>query len=86
MGLKANKQCAPCPFCARSQAIVVRYTQRGAKSRVMCQAMDCGAAGPMAHDDEEAIKRWNNRTHFVATGSIHVGNSTGPSARHNDFS
>lgn len=46
-----------CPFC-KSKEI---YSTRKDDFTIVAQCIDCGASGPYALNEEEAIEAWNRR-------------------------
>lgn len=52
-----NSKLKPCPFC-KSKEI---YSTREDDFTIVAQCIDCGASGPYALNEEEAIEAWNSR-------------------------
>ncbi len=61
----------PCPFCKGSPKIANGPSRRsdgtGWLRRVIC--LDCEAAGPQEHDDDEAAAMWNRRLSSPVSGT-----------------
>lgn len=53
-----------CPFCGSDLQSVVknRYYGRYEDYHVMCQ--ECGSCGPTAENEQEAVKKWNERANI----------------------
>lgn len=54
-----SDQVAPCPFCRSGNVRVITYSAHGTAHRVICQADDCYAQGPLSRDPDRAIEKWN---------------------------
>lgn len=59
---------SPCPFC---QGAVIET--RNYIDAVVAQCMNCGAAGPCAHDHAHAAKYWRDRSPKPQTEFVDVG-------------
>ncbi|MGH8226696.1 MAG: hypothetical protein ACREU3_02135 [Steroidobacteraceae bacterium] len=65
-----------CPFCGPTTqvliAIVIHPEQcgPGEKPVYQCGCEGCGASGPRAHSDREAVRRWNRRGAPAAPGPL----------------
>jgi hypothetical protein len=49
-------QLKPCPFCGDNQILALEYS-------LIC--LNCGAKGPRAIDEEQAIAFWEGRSQMV---------------------
>ena len=45
-----------CPFCKEDEIELYESV-----AEVIAYCLHCGARGPLAHDEESAIKAWNRR-------------------------
>ena len=54
---KTNVKPKACPFC-KSKEI---YSTRKDDFTIVAQCIDCGASGPYALNEEDAIEAWNSR-------------------------
>ncbi len=60
--IKDNDYFLPCPFCGDTELEIIESqfedTEDGDGLTVYC---DCGAQGPAARTEDEAILKWNSR-------------------------
>lgn len=50
-----------CPFCERDSSLTILEFEEGSWA-VTCN--DCGAAGPTAISEQEALDRWHSASNF----------------------
>lgn len=67
--LKATENPISCPFCGTSHSLI--YGESAGFNRIECE--ECGAAGPVADSDGDALTLWQQRVEAKDaqyTGSI----------------